>query len=51
MDNTKNQEQQKEYEQYVKKVALTHNLELQMLKAFVVGRHLLYRSVYSREGC
>lgn len=32
-----NQEQQKEYEQYVKEVTPTHNLWLQMLKAFVTG--------------
>ena len=39
-DDAKNQEQkkqQKEYEQYVKEVTPTHNLGLQMLKAFVVG--------------
>ncbi len=30
-------EKQKEYEQYVKKVTPTHNLWLQMLKAFVTG--------------
>lgn len=31
------QRQQKEYEQYVKDVTPTHNLGLQMLKAFVTG--------------
>lgn len=40
MDDAKNQEQQeqqKAYEQYVKEVTPTHNLGLQMLKAFIVG--------------
>lgn len=32
-----NTKQQKEYEKYVKKVTPTHNLGLQMLKAFVTG--------------
>lgn len=31
------QEQQKQYEKYVKEVTPTHNLWLQMLKAFLVG--------------
>ena len=30
-------QQQKEYEQYVKEVTPTHNLWLQMLKAFITG--------------
>ena len=29
--------QQKEYEQYVKEMTPTHNLWLQMLKAFITG--------------
>ena len=33
----KEKEQQKEYEQYVKAVTPTHNLWLQMLKAFITG--------------
>ena len=40
MEETQNQEQQrqqKEYEQYVKQVTPTHNLGLQMLKAFITG--------------
>lgn len=45
MDDTKTQEQknqeqqkqQKEYEKYVKEVTPTHNLWLQMLKAFITG--------------
>lgn len=40
MADTNNQEQkekQKEYEQYVKEVTPTHNLGLQMLKAFITG--------------
>lgn len=40
MEDTNNQEQQKqqkEYEQYVKGVTPTHNLGLQMLKAFITG--------------
>jgi len=32
-----NQQKQQEYEKYVKKVTPTHNLWLQMLKAFIVG--------------
>lgn len=31
------QKQQKEYEEYVKSVTPTHNLAVQMLKAFIVG--------------
>ena len=30
-------QQQKEYEQYVKQITPTHNLWLQMLKAFITG--------------
>ena len=40
MDDAKDQEQQKqqkEYEQYVKGMTPTHNLGLQMLKAFITG--------------
>ncbi len=39
MGETENQEQQKqkEYEQYVKEMTPTHNLWLQMLKAFITG--------------
>lgn len=38
MEQTNEQkEKQKEYEQYVKEVTPTHNLGLQMLKAFVTG--------------
>ena len=40
MEETKSQEQQKqqkEYQQYVKEVTPTHDLPLQMLKAFVTG--------------
>lgn len=39
MEETSNdkKQQQKEYEQYVKEVTPTHNLWLQMLKAFITG--------------
>lgn len=39
MEDTKQEKQrkQKEYEKYVKEVTPTHNLGLQMLKAFIVG--------------
>ena len=39
MEETKQekQKQQKEYEKYVKEVTPTHNLALQMIKAFVTG--------------
>ena len=38
MEKTNEQkEKQKEYAQYVKEVTPTHNLGLQMLKAFVTG--------------
>ena len=36
-NNQEQQKQQKEYEQYVKEVTPTHNLGLQMLKAFITG--------------
>lgn len=36
-NNNEKKEQQKEYEQYVKEVTPTHNLGLQMLKAFITG--------------
>ena len=36
-ENDQKQKQQKEYEQYVKEVTPTHNLGLQMLKAFLTG--------------
>lgn len=36
-ENKNKQQQQKEYEQYVKEVTPTHNLGLQMLKAFITG--------------
>lgn len=36
-DKEDKQKQQKEYEQYVKTVTPTHNLPLQMLKAFITG--------------
>ena len=35
--NSEKKQQQKEYEQYVKEVTPTHNLWLQMLKAFITG--------------
>lgn len=35
--DTKQQKEQKEYEKYVKEVTPTHNLWLQMLKAFITG--------------
>ena len=35
--NQEKQQKQKEFEQYVKEVTPTHNLWLQMLKAFLVG--------------
>ena len=40
MSESKNPEQrnlEKEYEEYVKMITPTHNLYLQMLKAFIVG--------------
>jgi len=37
MENRMNQQNKQEYEQYVKSVTPTHNVWLQMLKAFVVG--------------
>lgn len=37
MKNLETPQQQKEYEQYVKKVTPVHNLPLNMLKAFLVG--------------
>lgn len=40
MSETKSQEQmdlEKDYEEYVKKITPTHNLYLQMLKAFITG--------------
>lgn len=40
MSEPKNPEQrnlEKEYEEYVKMITPTHNLYLQMLKAFIVG--------------
>lgn len=36
-ENQKQKQQQKEYEQYVKEMTPTHNLWLQMLKAFITG--------------
>lgn len=36
-ESQQNAKQQKEYEKYVKQVTPTHNLGLQMLKAFVTG--------------
>ena len=32
-----NEQQKQDYEKYVKQVTPTHNLGLQMLKAFIVG--------------
>ncbi len=37
MEEESSKKQQKEYEQYVKEVTPTHNLALQMLKAFFTG--------------
>ena len=37
VDLQKQQKQEKEYQQYVKEVTPTHNLGLQMVKAFLVG--------------
>lgn len=37
MANTEQQKKQKQYEQYVKQVTPTHNLPLNMVKAFVTG--------------
>ena len=40
MNNPKSEEQitlEKDYEEYVKKITPTHNLYLQMLKAFITG--------------
>ena len=40
MNETKSQEQidlEKDYEEYVKKITPTHNLYLQMLRAFITG--------------
>lgn len=37
MEEESSKKQQKEYEQYVKEVTPTHNLALQMLKAFLTG--------------
>ncbi|MCM1568396.1 MAG: SpoVA/SpoVAEb family sporulation membrane protein [Roseburia sp.] len=37
MEETKSKQEKQEYEQYVKKVTPTHNLALQMCKAFLVG--------------
>lgn len=37
VQNEQNEQQQKEYEQYVQEVTPTHNLWLQMLKAFITG--------------
>lgn len=36
-ETNKDKQQQKEYEQYVKEVTPTHNLAIQMLKAFITG--------------
>lgn len=37
MENTRQKEKQKKYEKYVKEVTPTHNLPLNMLKAFFTG--------------
>ncbi len=37
MENNMDEQEKQEYEKYVKRVTPTHNLGLQMLKAFVVG--------------
>ena len=36
-DNLSKEEQQKQYQNYIKEVTPTHNIWLQMLKAFIVG--------------
>lgn len=36
-DNLSKEEQQKQYQDYIKEVTPTHNIWLQMLKAFIVG--------------
>lgn len=54
MSEPKNPEQrnlEKEYEEYVKMITPTHNLYLQMLKAFIVGGDYLCNRAVSSELC
>ena len=51
MEEESSKKQQKEYEQYVKEVTPTHNLALQMLKAFLTGGIICCIGQFRRRAC